>query len=139
MRWCEFTMGKTGREFEREKKKTTFLQQQMRLAVYGLPMGDSNNFTFATRQPYSSHQPTKHYSITIAYRRHQSPTSPKKISPRDFQSTLTHASLEAPGLHCFIAIQHVTWPQAPQPSRAFLRVRALQFRSTKLCASQSSV
>lgn len=84
-----------------EDKKTTFLRQQMLLAVYSSPMGDSDVFTFAIRQPYSSHQPTKH-SSTIAYRRRQSlgQRHRRKIPPRDFHAALAHASLDAPGLQC---------------------------------------
>lgn len=114
-----------------EDKKTTFLRQQMLLAVYSSPMGDSDVFTFAIRQPYSSHQPTKH-SSTIAYRRRQSlgQRHRRKIPPRDFHAALAHASLDAPGLQCDPARDLASGspaqsclPRGPCPPRNCVRLK----------------
>lgn len=87
-----------------EKGKTTLLQQQMRLAVYGLSMGDSDIFTFAILPALLI--PPAHYPPYLSqHAAHQSPTSPKNLTPRPSN----HANARQPGnARSLLRSAHVT-------------------------------
>jgi predicted YcjX-like family ATPase len=90
-----------------EKGKTTLLQQQMRLAVYGLSMGDSDIFTFAIL-PALLIPPAHYPPLSIAARR-ASVTDiaslPKNLTPRPSN----HANARQPGsARTLLRSAHVT-------------------------------